>query len=137
MNNSFVRTWGSGTLTSIKSRYVSLINSKNRSDDGIDSIKISYSTEDGDISRIRFRFVRHLIFVHKGAGKGIGGNKGSSWATKSGKTKRTDPKSLGKIGTSSRKAKEWLNPVLDAEIPKLADQLMKEKIDAAINALKI
>lgn len=129
-----VRKWSAGALQSVKTRYLSLINSKNRSGDGIETLKVTHKMDHGEVARVSFRMARHLIFVHGGYGKGVGGQKGSSWLTKTGKRKKTNTKSLG-APKGKRKAKEWLNPVLDQEVPKLADALMKEKLDAAVNAV--
>ncbi len=114
-----------------------MINSRHRSGDGLDSIKISYGRRYGDIERIGFKFMRHLIFVHKGAGRGMGGSKGSSWVTSSGQRKKTNQRSLGKMNRGNRLAKRWLSPVLDREVPKLADEVMRANLNAVVNAIEI
>lgn len=129
-----VKKWSGETLQSVKSSYLSLINSRKRSGDGFDTLKVSHKMDHGEVSRVSFKMARHLVFVHGGFGKGIGGKKGSSWLDKSGSRKKTDPKSLG-ANKGRRKAKEWLNPVLDRELPKLADSLLEEKIDTAVKAI--
>jgi hypothetical protein len=67
----------------------------------------------GAVNRIGIRLPRTLIYPHKGAGKGYGGNKGSTWADKYGEKKTTDPDSLGKMGTGNRKAKPFFNDTLN------------------------
>lgn len=134
---SIIKYWGTTTLQSVKSRYISLIRSSNRSGEGLDSIKIRYKESYGEIDQVNFKFDRHLIFVHKGAGKGVGGSKGTSWISAKGVRKKTAASSLNKIGTGKRKSKLWLNPVLDAAVPKLADQLTEIKIEHALKAIDI
>lgn len=70
----------------------------------------------GEISKIALRFPRHMIFVHQG----LGGD---------------TPK--GKAGSTNRKAKEWLTPVLDSRIELLADIVANNAADVAINGLGI
>lgn len=129
-----VRKWSAGALQSVKSSYLSLINSRHRSGDGIDTLKVTHRMDHGEVTRVSFRLARYLVFVHGGYGKGVGGNKGSSWLTKTGQRKKTKVSSLG-ASKGNRRAKEWLNPVLNRELPKLADELMKEKLDTAVNAV--
>jgi hypothetical protein len=76
-------------------------------------IRSTHTTKDGLVSKISFKFPRNLIFVHKGAGNGRGGTKGSKWITASGKSKSTNPASLGKMGTGGRIAKPWFNQVME------------------------
>src|SRR5690606_25628217 len=59
-------------------------------------------TRQGMASRVGFRFPRHMVFVHKGVGKGV-------------------PASLAGSSVTTRKAKEWFNPVIDQNIDRLAD----------------
>lgn len=130
---SLVKKWSAGALQSVKSRYLSLINSKNRSDEGIYTLGVAHKMEMGQVTRISFKMARYLVFVHGGYGKGVGGTKGSSWVDNRGKRKKTNLKSLG-APKKNRKAKAWLSPVLDREVPKLADLLLKEKMESAVNA---
>lgn len=130
-----VRKWSAGALQSVKSSYLSLINSKHRnSGEGIKSLKVAHKMDHGEVTRVSFRMARYLVFVHGGYGKGVGGNKGSSWLSKTGQRKKTKVSSLG-ASKGNRRAKEWLNPILDRELPKLADELIKEKLNVAVNAI--
>lgn len=70
---------------------------------------------------ISFQFLRYLIMIEKGAGRGYAGKKGSNWYDRKGEYKKTNPDSIGKMGTGARKAAAWFNPVLKLEIVKLAD----------------
>jgi hypothetical protein len=61
------------------------------------------------------RLLRHGVFLAKGARKGQGGKKGSTWRTKSGELRRTNPASLGKATGGVN----WFNPVIRREVLKL------------------
>ena len=71
--------------------------------------------------RIGFRFARHGVHLHFGAGKGYGGNVGSRWIDRYGIEKSTDPRSLGRAGTGARSPQNWFNPVLERNMKALAD----------------
>jgi hypothetical protein len=135
--NAAVAGWFAATLRQIKTRYMQMIHSANRSGDGLDSLRSSTSKSYGEIDRGGFKFERYLIFAHKGAGKGQGGSKGSQWYDPHGVLKSTNPLSLGKMNTGSRRAEEWLNPVLDDEVPKLADIVADFKANAVIKQIQI
>lgn len=79
----------------------------------VSKIKGRTTQKNGTINKVGFTFPRSLIWPHKGAGKGRGGNKGSRWVDKYGASHTTDPKSLGKMGTGGRRAKPFFNNVLD------------------------
>ena len=70
---------------------------------------------------IGFRFVRHGIYLHHGAGRGEGGKVGSHWLDRLGVRKETNPASLGKAGFGKRKKQDWFNPVMDQFAPQLLD----------------
>jgi len=71
--------------------------------------------------RIGFRFHRHGVHLHYGAGRGYGRNVGSRWIDRYGVERHTNPKSLGKAGTGKRPQWDWFNPVLERRLPELAD----------------
>lgn len=96
----------------------------------------------GEINRIGFKFPYYMVFVHKGAGRGYGGlaslkrfkdagNSAAIWKQK-------------RMGSGRRKAKPFFNPVIEAELPQLADiitdhkgQKAIDRIQNAFNKLKI
>ncbi len=135
--NEAVAGWFTGTLRAVRTRYMQLIHGPGRSGDGLDSLKMTTHKSYGEIDGGAFRFARYLIFPHKGAGKGMGGNVGSRWMDTHGNMKTTNPLSMGKMNTGSRHAEPWLNPVLDEEVPKLADIVAGFKADQAIKAIQI
>ena len=66
-------------------------------------------------SGISFKFLRRLVYIEKGAGKGYGGTKGSQWRH-NGQKKTTNPNSFGKMGTGRRPARPWFNPVIRMQV---------------------
>jgi hypothetical protein len=80
------------------------------------SIKDSTRKKDGLINRIGYNIPRHMVYVHKGVGRGT---------------------PIEKAGTTKRKAKPWFNPVIDRHINSLADTVAEELGSALINNLFI
>ena len=135
--NAAVKAKWSEIVQAAKNRYMQLVTSTGRSGDGLDSFKGNTRSEYGEVTSMGLRFNRYLIYLHKGAGKGRGGSKGSSWTSAKGIQRRTNPASFGKMNSGSRKAKEWLNPVLDEKIPELADVVAGFKADIAVKQIQI
>lgn len=135
--NIAVANWFNDTLQDIKNRYISLIRGPERSGDGLDSLKVRTYRTDGEIDHGGFKFNRYLIFPHKGAGRGFGGATGSTWYDPRGLQHSTNPESFGKMNTGSRHAEEWMNPVLDEDVPKLADIVAGFKADLAVKQIQI
>ncbi|WP_374949639.1 hypothetical protein [Mucilaginibacter sp.] len=135
--NAAVKQFWSETLQAVKNRYMAMVQSTGRSGDGLDSLKGGTRKSYGEIDSMYIRFNRYLVWLHKGAGKGKGGSKGSTWTDKNGIRRRTNPASFGKMNTGSRHAEEWLNPVMDKQLPKLADIVAGFKADAAVNQIQI
>jgi hypothetical protein len=132
LQNSEVQAWFTDTLRAVKARYTQLIHNPGRG-----SISGSTHSSYGEIDRVSFRFKRYLIYVHKGAGRGQGGSKGSQWTDPHGNKRSTNPLSFGKMNTGRRHAEEWLNPVLDTEVPKLADIVANCQANAVVKAIRI
>lgn len=141
--NERIKNWGVTRAQKLKSTATSLgIQHREGSPSPSSSIaKISsrLRMREGLVSAVVFRFPRSLIWVHKGAGKGMGGSKGSRWINKYGNTRSTDPDSFGKMGTGSRKPKPWFNLVMDAPdgVDNLATIVAEETGDAIVNNLFI
>jgi len=105
----------------------------------LSKIKDKFKYKDGIIEVVSFKFPRSLIWPHKGAGKGMGGNKGSSWVDKYGQRHTTDSKSFGKAGTGNRRAKPWFNQTIEGVkgVDELATIVAEETGDAIVNNLFI
>lgn len=102
--------------------------------------------EYGIINRIGFSFPREGIYLHHGAGRKYGGKKGAKWRflkTVNGnkfptaEMRSTNPESIGKMNSGKRHAFPWFNPVLDNELPKLADIAAEYFTNMAVNAAGI
>jgi len=93
----------------------------------------------GLVHVVSFRVPRQLIFVHKGAGKGMGGTVGSSWADRYGNQMKTNPNSFGKMGTGSRQEKPFYNSTMEspAGVESLSDIVVTSLGDAIVNNLLI
>jgi hypothetical protein len=105
----------------------------------VPKIKHRLRQSSGVIDVVSFRFPRSLIWPHKGAGKGMGGSKGSVWYDKLGMKRTTDPNSFGKMGTGNRVAKEWFNSVMEADtgVDELATIVAEESADSIVNNILI
>jgi hypothetical protein len=90
-----------------------------------------------EANRVGFSFQREGIYIHKGAGRNQGGYGGSKWTDKYGNLKTTNSKSYGKMGTGNRRPIEWFNPVIEKELPKLADIVAGYSADLQIDATRI
>lgn len=85
------------------------------------SIRSKTRKMDGEIDTITFSFERHGVFVHKGVGRGypIGGGGVI-------KNKSEEP----------RRKVEWFNPILDADMPELANRIAEINADAVLNSAR-
>ena len=72
-----------------------------------------------------------------GAGKGIGGRKGSRWIDRHGAAQKTAASSLNKIGSGSRTQKPFIDHVLDGGqgIEQLGDIVAIHQADAIIRSV--
>ena len=106
----------------------------------IAKMKDKYKQQDGAVNKISYVLNRSLIYTHKGAGKGRGGAKGSSWVNKYGVTKTTKETSKGKAGTGGRKEKPFINKILEQDgngIDKIAFIAADELGAAIVNKMLI
>ncbi|HCY41772.1 MAG TPA: hypothetical protein DHV48_10515 [Prolixibacteraceae bacterium] len=76
---------------------------------------------------VGFSFERHGVFVHKGVGRGYQSN-GKGFVIRTAR-RIPDP--------HERYAVEWFNPVLEKNIPVLADGIAEINADAAVNATRM
>lgn len=87
-----------------------------------ESIQSKTKAEFGLIDTITYRFERHGVFVHKGVGRGYNAN--GSFVTRTAKGN----------GKRARVAVEWFNPVLDQNLPELAEKIIRVNSDAVIKS---
>lgn len=74
----------------------------------VTQIKDSFKKSIGIINRMTYQFPQHMVFVHKGVGKGT---------------------TAAQVGKTSRKPKEWFNPIVEEEASVLANQLADKLVD--------
>jgi len=99
----------------------------------IRSLRLRFKKEYGEISQLKYEFSRHGVFFHKGVGRGyiMQGSRVIRGTKKAGSIIQT-------TGPVLRKPKEWFNPVLAKEVPRLADEIANIQADnAAIKIIKI
>ncbi|MBV9989372.1 MAG: hypothetical protein JO301_16960 [Chitinophagaceae bacterium] len=80
------------------------------------NIRTNVSLQRGLANRIRIRFKKTGVFVHKGVGRGT---------------------KAAQVGETNRKPKEWFNPVVDQFADELAEQMADELVDVVFNSIKI
>lgn len=100
-------------------------------------INVRYTEKNGLVNRISFKFSRYMVFIEKGASKSHGGTKGSQWKNRHGQVIKTNPKSLGKMNTGKRHAKEWFNPVIENYAQQLAIEVAHEFVQLSFKNLRI
>ncbi len=118
--------WSDHLMSDLRSRVsaLGLVSGRRSFDRLVDSFQ-SYIKYDDQYHvepvKIGFRFARHGVHLHYGAGRGYGGRQGSRWIDRLGYYHETNPESLGKAGSGSRPPRDWFNPVLDWHLKELAD----------------
>ena len=88
---------------------------------GYNDLKATNKKYMGETNKISFSFPYYMVFVHKGAGRGYGGNKTGLFSRADGSKGTTSPASMGKMGTGKRVPKPWFNPVVEAQFPLLSN----------------
>lgn len=135
--NKEVAQWASATKRKLKLEVLRLVTSRGP---GEKNQKVEVKKYMGEASKIAFAFPYYMVFVHKGAGRGYGGNKTGLFTQANGRKGKTNPKSAGKMGTGKRQAKPWFNPVIEAQFPSLAETIATyhgEKVFANIQKILI
>ena len=95
----------------------------------------------GEIEYIGFRFERHGVFIHKGVGRGyvaagnsvVRGHKPSNNVKKYAKDSNRRAGNILSNGPMRRHKDEWFNPIIQANMPELADRVAELWLDAAVN----
>lgn len=99
------------------------------STEGINSFKGKvYSDKLGEASHIGFGMKKHMVFVHKGVGRGYP-------VTKTYTAQASE--ALSATGRHVRYEKPFLNPILDKQVPILADTVVSYVADAAVRGFEI
>jgi hypothetical protein len=135
--NTQVASWSRSTHRKIKQEVLRMVLNVGP---GYEQQKVAVKKYGGEASKITFNFPYYMVFVHKGAGRGYGGNKTGLFTNKKGDKSNTNTASMGKMGTGKRKAKPFFNPVVEAAFPNLADtigQYHGDKVFAKIQKILI
>lgn len=114
--NNEVQQWASNIVTDVKAAGTAdgVTHRANSPSKGasLSRIRSTVSLSQGVASKVSIGFPRSLIYTVKGAGKGIGGRKGSRWTTAKGDSRVTNPKSLNKLGSGNRQPKDFFSQAL-------------------------
>lgn len=133
--NAIVMAWQSKVRTKLRSsaRWFSdgktksfVTRGRQREGKLANSIKSKTRKEFGLIESVTFSFERHGVFVHKGVGRGYA-VRGGGFVTRTAKKREPGQKERDRV------AVEWFNPILDQNLPELADKIAKVNADAVIN----
>lgn len=116
--NRDVAQWGRDTLRSTRNQVLRLCLNVGP---GYEQQTVSTRSYAGEANKITFAFPYYMVFVHKGAGRGYGGNKSGLYTRKDGSKGVTSQNSRGRQGSGKRVAKPWFNPVIESQFPLLAD----------------
>ena len=141
--NQDIESWGNTAAVALKqTRSTMGIQHRDNSPSpkpSLQQIVARFKYANGLVHIISFKVPRSLIYVHKGAGKGMGGTIGSSWADKYGNQHKTDPNSFGKMATGSRKEKPFYNQTMESPqgVEHLSDLIVTSIGDAIVNNLLI
>lgn len=109
--NAQVEAWTGQTYRMMKSRIRRM-----RKGDGTAGKTTRYRTFKyyGETNRIQYKFQRHLVFKHKGVGRGY---------------------PAAKAGTGKRPADPWYNDILEKRFPKLAEIALDYKVTLSLKTL--
>lgn len=110
-----------------------------------DSLSYKPRYDYGQVDSVSYRFERHGVFVHKGVGRGhimsggivVRGRKASLEARKQARARNQKAENIILSGPIRRQPVDWFNPVIDKNIPELADKVAQMNADAAVNALRL
>jgi hypothetical protein len=114
-----VKSWAKQNESELKSEAsrLGIIHRSDSTSNGssVAAIKAQVTNRMGIPTKVSFKFARHLVFVHKGVGKGT---------------------PIAKAGSTSRRAKEWFEPPIDRNIDKLGDIVADNLGESIVNNLK-
>jgi hypothetical protein len=118
--NADAKNWARETQKALKAKLRSLdVKGTGRL---IKSINYSVGKSFGVANKISYRFPKHGVFVEKGVGRG--------WPI----TRVSSSSAAIKTG---RRAKPWFNPIMESEIPVLAERLKILVSEKAMSSIKI
>ncbi len=138
--NKRIEEWVGSTRTRLKQQ-ISTLSMKGKGA-LLRSLQGKTHQDYGEIDRISYTFLRHGVFFHKGVGRGypmMGGRvvRGFKFDSRLARKRSGKPAYIILDREIKRHPKEWFNPVLDQEVPRLADLVAELKADMAVDSLKI
>jgi hypothetical protein len=95
------------------------------------SIKGRVKVRQNEPYAIAYQFLRYGAWLEKGAGKGAGGYKGSTWYDKNGNKKTANPLSKNKMG-AKRLAHPWFDETIQDRLPVLAHLISRQLSDSLV-----
>jgi hypothetical protein len=119
--NNAVRKWGRTTKQEMITE-AGRLGINMREGGGFSQLRNGFGTRNGEIIRVSYGMKRHLIYVHKGVGRG--------WP-------------ISRVGGTAsalaggRKPKPFFNNIIDRRINKLADDVQNFKADIIVENIKI
>lgn len=141
--NDDIKEWGGNIAKVVKSAGAGqgIVHRSNSPSKGASLLKTKskVSFKQDRVNKVSIGFPRTLIYTTKGAGKGIGGRKGSRWLNAKGETKKTSSKSLNMLGSGNRQAKDFINKALDGPdgVNVLADIVARDMGDVVVDNIFI
>lgn len=146
--NNKITSWVGRTSTQLK-RSIASLSTKGKGE-LMRSLFGKTKKDFGEIESIVYSFNRYGVFFHKGVGRGYKMVEGKVLKQHQVASKVVKKRGLGKNPSFAsggswyaliqnnihppRQPKEWFNPVLDREVPKLADLVGQMKADMAAQA---
>lgn len=121
-----IKDWTGDTREMLRARAPSLTGVGRR------SFKSRVKVRNLETYAITFNFERYVAWVDKGASRGHGGAKGSTWYDKKGERKRTNPASFGKMNSGNRPAEPFINETIEERLPVLAGLLSQALADSVV-----
>jgi len=120
--NTEVKTWADSTNKKLQQEFDVLnIQHVTRSPSphpSRDVLKAFLRKRQSLVDRVSFKFPRHMVFVHKGVGKGV-------------------PIALAGSNATTRKPKPWFDNVMDKQVDDLADRVAEHSADIVVDNFKI
>jgi len=89
------------------------------------------------IDRVTYTFERHGVFVHKGVGRGYEMQGGMVVHTAKSEDPATRQPTWWGDEPRPRLPNDWFNPLLEQNLPELADKLAEINADAVLNATRM
>jgi hypothetical protein len=136
--NKDVKEWAEGTTKKLQMNVRMMVKNNVDLAESIHSNLFYDKKHTKEVNQVGFSFLREGIYIQRGAGRGYGGNKGGSkWTDRFGNLKKTNPDSYFKMGTGKRHPIQWYNPVIERQLPLLADIVSNYAAELSVNSTNL